>query len=216
MTAQEALNYIHSIARPGSPMGLYRTRDLLKRLGDPQKQMKYIHIAGTNGKGSTAAMTASILQQAGLRVGLYTSPFINRFNERMMVNGEMISDEDLAAVTQAVMPHAEAMAEPPTEFELVSCIAFLYFARQHCDVVVLEVGMGGALDATNVIDPPLVSVITNIGLDHTEVLGDTVEKIAATKAGIFKEGGRAVVYRGRPSVEQVFEDGCRERHVSLR
>ena len=207
MTVDEALSYIHSVSWMGSRPGLGRTQELLKRLGNPEKQTKYVHIAGTNGKGSTAAMTASILQKAGYRVGLYTSPFINKFHERMQVNGEMISDEDLIRTTEYVMPHAEAMAEHPTEFELVSCVAFQYFAWQKCDVVVLEVGMGGELDSTNVIETPLVSVITNIGLDHTEVLGDTLEKIASAKAGIIK-GGHTVIYRAGQSVEKVFEDKC--------
>lgn len=207
MTVEEALSYIHSVSWMGSRPGLERTQELLKRLGNPEKQVKYVHIAGTNGKGSTAAMTASILQKAGYRVGLYTSPFINKFHERMQVNGEMISDEDLVKATEYVLPHAEAMEAHPTEFELVSCVAFLYFAWQKCDVVVLEVGMGGELDSTNVIETPLVSVITNIGLDHTEVLGDTLEKIASAKAGIIK-GGHTVIYRAQESVEKVFEDKC--------
>ena len=207
MTVEEALSYIHSVSWMGSRPGLERTQELLKRLGNPEKQVKYVHIAGTNGKGSTAAMTASILQKAGYRVGLYTSPFINKFHERMQVNGEMISDEDLVKATEYVLPHAEAMEAHPTEFELVSCVAFLYFAWQKCDVVVLEVGMGGELDSTNVIETPLVSVITNIGLDHTEVLGDTLEKIASAKAGIIK-GGHTVIYRASESVEKVFEDKC--------
>lgn len=207
MTVEEALSYIHSVSWMGSRPGLERTQELLKRLGNPEKQCKYVHIAGTNGKGSTAAMTASILQQAGYRVGLYTSPFINKFHERMQVNGEMITDEELIQATEYVKPHAEAMAEHPTEFELVSCVAFQYFAWQKCDVVVLEVGMGGELDSTNVIETPLVSVITNIGLDHTEVLGDTLEKIASAKAGIIK-GGCTAIYRAQASVEKVFEDKC--------
>ena len=207
MTVEEALSYIHSVSWMGSRPGLERTQELLKRLGNPEKQVKYVHIAGTNGKGSTAAMTAAILEKAGYRVGLYTSPFINKFHERMQVNGQMISDEDLIKATEYVMPHAEAMAEHPTEFELVSCVAFQYFAWQKCDVVVLEVGMGGELDSTNVIETPLVSVITNIGLDHTEILGDTLEKIASAKSGIIK-GGHTVIYRAQESVEKVFEDKC--------
>ena len=135
---------------------------------------------------------------------------------RSQVDGVEISDEDLAAVTEYVKPLADAMEESPTEFELVCCIAFEYFRRMQCDIVVLEVGMGGALDSTNVIEVPEVAVITNIGLDHTEYLGDTLEKIAETKSGIFKENGHAVVYRSSPSVEAVFERICRERHVSLK
>ena len=214
--ANEAIEYIHSVCWKGSVPGLGRTQDLLRRLGNPEKKLKFVHIAGTNGKGSTAAMTASILRKAGYRTGLYTSPYIYRFHERMQIDGEQIADEDLVEVTKFVQPHAQAMAECPTEFELVSCIAFEYFARKKCDIVVLEVGMGGALDSTNVIDVPEVAVITNIGLDHTDYLGDTVEKIAATKAGIFKEGGSAVVYRGSPSVEEVYETVCAQRHMTLR
>ena len=216
MNAQEAIAYIHSVFWKGSIPGLSRTQILLEKMGNPEKKLKFVHIAGTNGKGSTAAMTASILQAAGYTTGLYTSPYIYRFNERMQVNGQQIPDETLAQITAWVKPMADAMEERPTEFELVSCIAFEYFYRSGCDIVVLEVGMGGALDSTNVIETPEVAVITNIGLDHTEVLGDTVEKIAETKAGIFKKGGHAVIYRSTPSVEAVFERICRERQVSLK
>ena len=216
MNATEAIEYIHSVCWKGSIPGLGRTQALLEKMGNPEKKLKFVHIAGTNGKGSTAAMTASILRKAGYRTGLYTSPYIYRFHERMQVDGVEISDEDLAAVTEYVKPLAQSLPESPTEFELVGCIAFEYFLRQKCDIVVLEVGMGGAFDATNVIEVPEVAAITNIGLDHTEVLGDTVEKIAQTKAGIFKEGGRAVVYRSTPSVEQVYETVCRERNMKLK
>ena len=216
MNVEQAIAYIHSVFWKGSIPGLGRTFALLEKMGNPQNSLKYVHIAGTNGKGSTAAMTASILQKAGYRVGLYTSPYIYRFHERMQVNGEQIADEDLIAITEYVKPLADSMEECPTEFELVCCIAFEYFKRQNCDIVVLEVGMGGEFDATNVIKTPEVAVITNIGLDHTDVLGSTVEEIARTKAGIFKEGGHAVVYRGVPSVEAVFEQVCKEKNVSLK
>ena len=216
MNVNEAIEYIHSVYWQGSTPGLHRVQALLDKMGNPEKKLKYVHIAGTNGKGSTASMTASILQKAGYRTGLYTSPYIYRFHERMQINGEQISDEDLVEITEMVKPLASSMEQSPTEFELVCCIAFEYFARKQCDIVVLEVGLGGAFDATNVIDVPEVAVITNIGLDHTEVLGNTVEEIARTKAGIFKEGGSAVVYRGAPSVEQVFEEICREKNISLR
>lgn len=210
MTVEEALAYIHSVCWKGSIPGLSRTRELLRRMGDPQKELKFIHIAGTNGKGSTAAMTASILRRAGFTVGLYTSPYIFKFHERMQVNGENISDEELAEITEFVKPLAETMEDHPTEFELVTCIAFEFFKRRHVDVVSLEVGMGGEMDSTNVIDPPVVSVLTNIGLDHTEFLGDTLEKIAETKSKIIKAGSQAVTYREAPSVEAVFEARCRE------
>ena len=216
MNVNEAIEYIHSVFWKGSIPGLSRTLTLLEKMGNPHKDLKYVHIAGTNGKGSTAAMTASILQKAGYRTGLYTSPYIYRFHERMQINGEQISDEDLVEITQYVKPLADSMEEAPTEFELVCCIAFEYFKRKQCDIVVLEVGMGGEFDATNVIDTPEVAVITNIGLDHTDVLGSTIEEIALTKAGIFKEGGDAVIYRGVPSVEKVFEDVCCQRNVHLK
>lgn len=214
MTYNEALTYIHSVCWKGSIPGLSRTQELLHRLGDPQKKLKFVHIAGTNGKGSTAAMLDSILRAAGYRCGLYTSPFITCFNERMQVEGNMISDEELATITELVKPHAEAMEDHPTEFELVTAIAMMFFARQNCDVVVLEVGMGGELDSTNIIDTPEVSVITNIGYDHMEVLGNTLEEIAAAKAGIIK-GGDTVLYRCAPSVEAVFENRCRETGARL-
>ena len=216
MTAEQAIEYIHSVCWKGSIPGLGRTQTLLGLMGDPHKKLKYIHIAGTNGKGSTAAMTASILRKAGYKTGLYTSPYIYRFNERMQIDGQCIPDEELAEITEWVRPFAQSMTESPTEFELVSCIAFEYFMRNNCDIVVLEVGMGGAMDSTNVIPCPEVAVITNIGLDHTEVLGKTVEEIALTKSGIFKENGHAVVYRGKPSVEAVFEKVCAEKNVTLR
>ena len=216
MTVNEAIAYIHSVFWKGSIPGLGRTQELLRRMGNPQDSLKFIHIAGTNGKGSTAAMTASILQKAGYRTGLYTSPYIYRFHERMQINGVQISDEDLVEITEYIKPFADAMEESPTEFELVCGIAFEYFKRKKCDIVVLEVGMGGEFDATNVIKTPEVAVITNIGLDHTDVLGSTVEEIARTKAGIFKEGGKAVIYRGLPSVEAVFEEVCAQRNVTLK
>lgn len=216
MNAEQAIAYIHSVCWKGSIPGLGRTQELLEKMGNPEKKLKFVHIAGTNGKGSTAAMTASILNKAGYRTGLYTSPYIYRFHERIQVDGVEISDEDLAEITESVKPLADSMAQSPTEFELVCCIAFEYFYRKKCDIVVLEVGMGGAWDATNVIEVPEVAVITNIGLDHTEYLGDTVEKIAETKSGIFKPHGHAVVYRSTPSVEAVYERVCAERDVSLR
>ena len=210
MTPEEALTYIHSVCWKGSIPGLGRTQELLAKMGNPQNQLQFVHIAGTNGKGSTAAMTASILRQAGYRVGLYTSPYIFRFHERMQVDGQCISDAELAEITEFVKPLAESMADHPTEFELVTCIAMEYFKRHHCDVVSLEVGMGGELDSTNVILPPLVAVLTNIGLDHTEFLGDTLEKICETKSKIIKPGSIAVTYREKPSVEAVIEARCRE------
>ncbi len=214
MNYQEALEYIHSVCWRGSIPGLSRTRELLRRIGDPHKKLKFVHIAGTNGKGSTASMLSSAFRAAGYKTGLYTSPYIIRFNERMQINGEMIPDEELSQITEMVKPFADTMEDRPTEFELVTVIAMEYFARNHCDIVILEVGMGGEFDSTNVIDCPEASVIVNIGLDHTGVLGETLEEIAQAKAGIIK-GGDVVLYRGSPSVEQVFEDKCRETGARL-
>lgn len=215
MTYEEALSYIHSICWKGSKLGLDRTRELLGKLDDPQKELKFIHIAGTNGKGSTAAMLSSILEEAGYRVGLYTSPFINRFNERMQVNHQPIPDEELAALTEYVRPHADAMADSPTEFELITALAMVWFARQNCDIVVLEVGMGGELDSTNIIDVPEAAVIAAMGMDHVKELGPTMADIARAKAGIIKEGGRVVSYGGNPEADEVIAAVCRARNASL-
>ena len=216
MNLNEALDYIHNLYRKGSVPGLHRMREMMEKMGNPQKKLKFIHIAGTNGKGSTAAMTASILTKAGYKTGLFTSPFIYRFHERMQICGEQISDEDVVAMVEYTKGFAETMEDITTEFEFVNCMAMEYFMRQGCDIVVLEVGMGGLIDATNIIDTPEVAVVTNIGLDHTDFLGDTLEKIAANKAGIFKEGGHAVVYRGTPGVEAVYEQICAQKNISLR
>lgn len=215
MTLEEALHYIHEVCWKGSVPGLERITALLDAMGNPERKCKYVHVTGTNGKGSTCAMIASVLRQAGYRVGLYTSPYIIRFGERIQVNGEPISDEDICALTEYVKPFAESIFERPTEFETVTAIGFEYFARQNCDIVVCEVGMGGEFDATNVIPAPEVAVVCNIGPDHTEVLGDTLEKIAATKAGIIKPGCDAVIYREQPSVEAVFEERCQKLQVPL-
>ena len=188
MTYKEALEYIHAVNWTFCKPGLERITALCEALGNPQDGLRFIHVAGTNGKGSFCAMTASILQAAGYRTGLFTSPYIKAFNERMMINGQSIADKELAELTAFVRPIADGMADKPTEFELITAIAFLYFRRHNCDVVVLETGMGGRLDATNLIKSPLLSVITGIALDHTAFLGDTVPQIAAEKAGIIKAG----------------------------
>ena len=210
MTLEEALHYIHAVCWKGSIPGLARISALLDKMGHPERTLKFVHVTGTNGKGSTCAMVASVLRQAGYRTGLYTSPYILRFNERMQIDGEMIPDDELCAITEEIKPLADSVFEQPTEFEMVTAIAFAWFARRRCDVVVCEVGMGGEFDATNVIPAPETAVLCNIGLDHTEVLGDTLEKIAATKSGIIKPGCDAVLYRSTPGVEAVVEQRCRE------
>ena len=215
MDYKEALAYIHGVEFFGSKPGLTRIGELLEKLGNPQKGMRFIHIAGTNGKGSCAAMTASVLKAAGYRTGLYTSPYLYRFNERMQINGKEIPDDVLAEIVTRVKPIAEAMADHPTEFELMTAIALLWYKQEACDVVVLEVGLGGRFDATNIIDAPEAAVIMNIGLDHTAVLGDTVEQIAFEKAGIIKPGTEAVLFQQSESVTDVVRRRCEELGVSL-
>lgn len=215
ITAQDAINYIEGCTWSRTRLGLGRTRELLSRLGDPQKKLRFIHVAGTNGKGSTCAMLASVLQKAGYKTALYTSPYICRFNERMQINGREIPDFRLAELTERVMPIAESMADHPSQFELVTAIAMQYFSEENCDIVVLEVGLGGALDSTNAIDCPECAVITTIGLEHTEYLGSTLREIAAAKAGIIKPGCDVVCYRNVPEVESVFEQSCLEKNARL-
>ena len=215
MQYDEALDYIHHVTWRGSRLGLERTNELLSRIGNPHRALKFIHIAGTNGKGSTAAMLATILTAAGYRVGLYTSPFINRFNERMQVDGVSIPDDELAGITSYVRPHADEMADHPTEFELITVIAFEFFLRRNVDIVVLEVGMGGELDSTNVIDTPELAIITNIGLDHTRELGPTITDIARAKAGIIKPGGDVLIYDRNEEADAVFQDVSKANGAKL-
>jgi dihydrofolate synthase/folylpolyglutamate synthase len=210
---EEALEYIHGISWTFCKPGLERISALCKALGDPQKKLKFIHIAGTNGKGSTSAMLESVLRESGYKTGLFTSPYIRTFNERMRVDGENISDGELAEITEYVRPFADAMTDKPTEFELISAIAFEYFSRNNCDVVVLEAGMGGRLDSTNVIDSALLSIITGIALDHTAFLGDTVEKIAAEKAGIIKCGCPVLFGGEDEAAERVIRERAAEKNA---
>lgn len=214
MSIESTLEYIHKTVWLGSKPGLSRTYDLLERIGNPHKKLKFVHVAGTNGKGSTCSFLSSVLTKAGYKTGLYTSPYINFFNERMRINGECISDSDLEYFTDIIRPHADAMADPPTEFELITALAMLYFAEKKCDIVVLEVGMGGELDSTNVIDTPECAVITSIGLDHTAFLGDTVSKVASAKAGIIK-GGSVVCYEGYGDAYDVIKTACDEKNAEL-
>ena len=192
MEAKEALDKISSYERFGSVLGLERIKILLERLGNPEKSLKILHIAGTNGKGSVSRFLYEGIQANGYRAGLYTSPFLEVFNERIEADGRMISDEELADLTDRVTGEAEKMVEEgmdsPTEFEVVTAIAFLFFQEKELDYVVLDVGLGGRGDSTNVIDAPLISVITSISMDHMDRLGNTLEEIAGEKAGIIKPG----------------------------
>lgn len=198
MTCQEAIQYIHSNSWHQATPGLERIRALLAAIGDPQNSVRCIHVAGTNGKGSVCAMLDSILRAEGYRVGLFTSPYILRFHERIQADGEQITDTELAEITAYVRPYAESLPEPPTEFELITAIGFEFFRRRGVEIVVLEVGLGGRLDPTNVIEDPLLSIITDIDFDHTKLLGNTIQAIAAEKAGIIKEG-RPCLYGGKDS-----------------
>lgn len=215
MEIKEALDYVNGTRWRGAEASLRRIRELMSLLGDPQKKLRFVHIAGTNGKGSCAAMTASVLRACGYRTGLYTSPYLYRFNERMQVNGEMIEDVALCRHISAVRDKAEKMDEHPTEFELMTAAAMLYFLEEKCDIVVLEVGLGGRFDATNVVDTPECSSIMNIGLDHTAILGGTVEEIAAEKAGIIKKNCPCVLYEQKRSVMDVVTERCRELDAPL-
>ena len=216
MNITEALSFIHKTVWLGSKPGLSRTEHLLSLMGNPHKKLKFVHVAGTNGKGSTSACIASILREAGYKTGLYTSPYINVFNERMQINGRMISDDELCTLCEYIKPFSNSMIDdPPTEFELITALAMEYFCRNNCDIVVLEVGMGGELDSTNVIDSPEAAVITAIDLDHTSFLGNTVEQVASAKAGIIKEGTSVALYDCEKSVFDVFEDRCKSVGASL-
>lgn len=197
---ERSLGYIHSLLKFGTRPGLERVSALLDELGRPQDKLKFVHVAGTNGKGSFCTMMSEILKSAGYKTGLFTSPYVFDFRERIQINGGMIGEEELCEITAQVREAAEKIAGrglQPTEFEFITAAALKYFADKDCDVVVLEVGLGGRLDSTNIIKTPLVSVIMSISLDHMAVLGNTVEEIAAEKSGIIKEKGVTVCFSGQ-------------------
>ena len=215
MDYKETLAYIDSTQWFGSKPGLERIGELLNKLGDPQKELKYIHIAGTNGKGSCAAMLAAVLKAAGYKTGLFTSPYLYFFNERMQINGKQIGNDALAEVVSAVQPIADAMEDHSTEFEIMTAAALLWYKKEQCDIVVLEVGLGGRYDATNIIDTPEAAVIMNIGLDHTQILGDTIAKIAYEKAGIIKPGSLVAMYQQSDEAENVIKAECEKMGAEL-
>lgn len=215
MTGQEAVDLIHREAWTGRKPGLSRTIELLDKVGDPHERLKYVHITGTNGKGSTAAMVASVLTASGLKTGLSTSPHLWRFHERFQVDGMPIPDEALGRIAERVISAGKGMKDSATEFELMTAVGMLYFQEAGCDIVVLEVGLGGRLDSTNVIPAPEAAVITNIGLEHTAELGNTRALIAREKSGIIKAGCSAVLYHQSREVEKVVEKACREQNVPL-
>ncbi len=221
--AGSVLERIHQLDRFGSVLGLERLQSLLKRLGDPQDGMKFIHVAGTNGKGSVCKFLEGGLSACGYRVGMYISPYIEVFNERIQCGDQYISDEALDRIGNRVLDEMDAMVAEgevsPTEFEAVMAIAFMYFAEQEPDIVVLETGLGGRGDATNVIRDPLACIITTVTFDHTDVLGDTLEKIAGEKAGIIKDGAPVISNvedRGAAAViaRKAYGEGCRLYDIS--
>ncbi len=203
MNREEVMNFIDNSKKFGSKLELDRINKLCELLGNPQDKLKFIHIAGTNGKGSTSLYIHDILVDAGYKTGLYTSPFIYEFNERIQINGTPIPDEELTEIMSIVVDKVKVMTEAgyehPTEFELITAAAFLYFEKSECDVVVLEVGLGGTYDATNVIKTSVLSVITSISLDHTDYLGNTVRNVAKNKCGIIKEGVPVLSYMEQPN-----------------
>ena len=212
MTLEQAMEYINNIPHIGKRDGVNRVRPLLHLLGDPQQHLRFVHVAGTNGKGSTVAMTASVLRQAGLRTGMFISPYVEDYRERIQLDGAWIPPEDLAEEVERLAPLCEQLRQqghPVTEFEFDTALAMDYFARKECDMVALEVGMGGALDATNAIDAPDVCAIASISFDHTQYLGDTLAQIAREKSGIIKLGSRVAIYpKEPPEALAVLQEAC--------
>ena len=211
MDYQQAVDYIESPALPRGRYGLERLKQALELLGNPQHKVRFVHVAGTNGKGSCAAMLASVLKEAGYRTGLYISPHLRRYNERMQVDGVDISDDDLIRAAQRVKEVCEQLGGTPIVFEVLTLMAVWYFAERRCDFVVLEVGIGGKLDATNCIPAPAAALIAQLGFDHTETLGSTIEEIAAQKGGIAKPGSQLVMAEQEPAALRVVEQLCREQ-----
>lgn len=219
MNYSKALEYIRSVERFGSKLGLDSTRRLLELLGNPHKGLKYVHIAGTNGKGSVVSYIGNMLMETGCKVGVYTSPYLEVFNDRIQINNKNISDEDLTQVIEQVKEKSDYMIKyegiRPTSFEIITAAAFLYFSNMKVDYVVLEVGLGGRIDSTNVIESSLASVITTIDMDHMDILGDTLGKIAYEKAGIIKEGGLVISYPQKEEALNVIKKVAQDKNAEL-
>ncbi len=219
MDYNEAMKYINETNKFGSKLGIENISVLMDILGNPQEKLKFIHIAGTNGKGSTSTMTSYCLVENGYKTGLYISPFIEKFNERIQLNNKAISDEDLIYNINKVKKAVDKMISlgysSPTEFEIITAVAFCYFYEKQVDIVVLEVGLGGRLDATNVIKKSLLSVITSISLDHTEHLGEEIPEIAYEKAGIIKENGCVVCYPSSREAIDVIKKEAKKKNASF-
>ena len=219
MKIKRALRYLDQTYKLGRKLGLDNINQLLDELGRPDRDLKLIHVAGTNGKGSTCAMIYSMLQEAGYSVGFYSSPHLVHYNERMQVNGQLISDEDLAKTITDVKKAVTAMTSRglihPTEFEVITAVGLLYFQRMGCEFAVIEVGLGGRLDATNAILNPVISVVTPIGLDHTEFLGNTLTEIAGEKAGIFRNATPAIIAPQPPEAKKAIQQAAKQMHTPL-
>lgn len=218
MNYKEALKYIEETHKFGIRLGLDNMTKLLDLLGNPQDNLNIVHMSGTNGKGSTCSFITSILKEAGYKVGLYTSPFLETFTERIRINGENIPEEDVARIISLIKEKIEQMVKEgysyPTEFEIVTTMAFYYYYEQNVDYVALEVGLGGRYDATNIIKSSQVSVIGSISLDHTNILGDNISKIAYEKGGIIKENGVAIVYNQSDEVKNVIKQICYDKNAT--
>lgn len=219
MNYEEAMNFIHNTNKFGSVLGLDNIRELLERLGNPQDQLKVVHIAGTNGKGSTLAFLAGVFRESGYRAGRYVSPASFSYEERFRINEENISREDLCFYMEKIKNVAEEMVKDglshPTMFEIETALSFLYFLDKKVDVVLLETGMGGRLDATNVVKKPIATVIASIGMDHMQFLGDTLEKIASEKGGIIKEGCPVISYDNTKEVNEVIKNKAKQMHAKV-
>ncbi|MEW6275637.1 MAG: folylpolyglutamate synthase/dihydrofolate synthase family protein [Bacillota bacterium] len=219
MQYEEAIAYLQNLTKFGFNFGLGRINELLRRLGNPHLALRVIHIGGTNGKGSTLAMVAAVLQAAGYKTGTFTSPHLHSYTERYTINGKQISRRRVAQLIARLRPYLESMVaegfEHPTEFEVSTALAFQYFFEEQVDFLVLEVGLGGAIDSTNVIAQPLVAVITNVAMDHMDYLGGTIPEIAAVKAGIIKEGVPVITAAGDPEALAVIGRVSREKRAPL-
>lgn len=220
MNYTEALNYIHSTRTFGIKLGLENISKLLELLGNPQKNLKFIHVAGTNGKGSTSSFISNILIEEGYKVGLFTSPYLERFTERIRINNKEIDEERLAHITKTIKEKVEEMIDlgynHPTEFEIVTAIALKFYYEENTDIVVLEVGLGGRYDSTNVIDKPIAAVITPIAMDHVNILGDTLEKIAYEKAGIIKDNSIVISAKQEKEAMDVIKNVVNEKNGTLK
>ncbi|MDA8229682.1 MAG: bifunctional folylpolyglutamate synthase/dihydrofolate synthase [Desulfitobacterium hafniense] len=215
---EEALTYLSNLTKFGINLGLDRIKELLSRVDNPERKLRVVHVGGTNGKGSTSIMIAEILERAGYKVGLFTSPHLHDYRERITINGEMIPKNEVVHLVDCLKPHLESLVqsgvEHPTEFEVSTAMAFMYFARERVDFAVIEVGLGGEIDSTNVVNP-LIAVITNVGMDHMDYLGQDLRSIAAVKAGIIKTGTQLITASDRPEVLEVIESRAEDLKVPV-